>query len=353
MRPEIGSEFHWDPAALHGAGLPSWLPPRRALFATACGAMHALVRLLRPRGRLFFPSYFCTGVAAALAEDVPIGWYRHLPDGEGPRLDTLRARNGDVVLAQNLFGRETGEPWRPWIEAHPGVIVVEDHSHDPFSDWARRSTAAYAVASLRKTLPLPDGGLLWSPLGRRLPDPEGTPSPGSDLKLAAMLLKAAWLDGHPVPHDTFRALQQRGEQALICGAGPPSALTGAALTLMDAEGLRERSIRRARDLTALLPAETPDWRVLAHGAALFRVQLLCRSEQIRDALQQRLARQRIFASVHWRQDRTAFWSGDEEAAALAARMLTLPADHRCTPSDVRRLAAALPVPAAVAGRDRL
>jgi dTDP-4-amino-4,6-dideoxygalactose transaminase len=77
------------------------------------------------------------------------------------------------------------------------------------------------------------------------------------------------------------------------------------------------------------------------SAAPFRVQLLCPSEPVRDSLLSHLARHRIYAPVHWRQDRTAFWSGDEEAAALADRMLTVPVDHRCTPADVHRVADAL------------
>jgi hypothetical protein len=32
------------------------------------------------------------------------------------------------------------------------------------------------------------------------------------------------------------------------------------------------------------------------------------------------------------------WSGDEEAASLADRMLTVPVDHRCTARDVDRVA---------------
>jgi hypothetical protein len=342
----IGSEFHWDAAALlnaeQGGGLPSWLPARRELFATGCGAMSAVLRRLAPRGRLHLPSYFCIGVAEALSADVPIGWYRHLPDGRGPQWATLRAAPGDVVVAQNLFGHDDGTPWRGWIDAHPGVTVLEDHSHDPFSDWARTSSAPYAVASLRKTLPLPDGGLLWSPLGLDLPAPHGEPSPGSHLKLAGMILKAAWLDGRPVPKAGFRRLQQQGEQALLGSAGPVAALTAAVLPLLDVAGLRRASTRQARALIAALPPVTPAWQVLdGGGAAPFRVQLLCPSEAVRDDLLAYLARNDIFAPVHWRQDRGALWSGDEEAADLAARMLTVPVDHRCGPADVLRITNAL------------
>ena len=340
---EIGSEFHWDPAFLLAEpGGP--LPARHELFATGCGAAAALLRSLPPGGRLHVPSYFCVGVAAALSALRPIVWYRHLPDGFGPRWDTLRARDGDVVLAQNLFGREPGGPWRAWIAAHPGVTVLEDHSHDPFGDWARHSTASYAVASLRKTLPLPDGGLLWSPRGLPLSAPHGPVNAGSELKLAAMLLKAAWLAGRPVPREAFRRLQRRGERALLGSAGPPAALTTAVLPSLDVLGLRAASTWQAGALVAALPARTAAWQVVGGGpvgAAPFRVQLLCRDGSGRDDLQRHLARHRIYAPVHWRQDRTGWWSGDEEAAALGDRLLTVPVDHRCGAVDVRRVAAAL------------
>jgi hypothetical protein len=391
VRPDdIGSEFHWDPAVLTGGG-PSWLPARRSLFATGCGALGALLRMLAPRGRLHVPSYFCTGVAESLSALVPIAWYRHLPDGRGPRFATLRAGDGDVVLAQNLFGRDDGGPWDDWMRAHPSVTVVEDHSHDPFGVWARVSTAPYAVASLRKTLPVPDGGLLWSPRDLDLPRPSAGDSAGAQLKLAAMMLKSAWIDGWPVAKDAFRELQSRGERELLVSEGPISAFSAAILPLLDVAAIRQRSVDNARALRAALPPSAGGWSLLPPspqpaptqpaparsaparsapglsapgfsapglsapaeassglvrggrmvGGAPFRVQLLCPSPDLRDALLSHLARHRIYAPVHWRQDRAGFWSGDEEAAALADRMLTVPVDHRCTPADVRRVARAL------------
>ncbi len=349
MRPEIGSEFHWDPAVL--VADPDPLLPRHAeLFATGCGALSALLRLLAPRGRLHVPSFFCMGVAEALSVDAPITWYRHLPDGAGPRLDTLHARAGDVVLTQNLFGQDTQQPWDAWMSAHPGVTVVEDHSHDPCSGWARASTAPYAMASLRKTLPLPDGGLLWSPRGLDVPGPSGAESPGAHLKLAAMLLKSAWLEDRPVPKESFRRLQQRGERALLGSRGPASVLTATVLPMLDLAGLRAASTRNAHALIGALEAGTPALRVLTGGpagAAPFRVQLVCSSPTVRDRLLAHLAGHGIYAPVHWRQARSGLWSGDEQAADLADRILTVPVDHRYGPGDVQRVAEVLDAFAAV------
>ncbi|MEU4692528.1 hypothetical protein [Actinoplanes sp. NPDC023714] len=336
MPSEIGSEFHWDPAVLRGAEQNEL--PRGELFATGCGALSELLRMLGPAGRLHVPSYFCMGVAEALSERTPIAWYRHLPDGRGPRWETLRVRDGDVVLAQNLFGREgaQGRLWNAWIRAHPGIPVIEDHSHDPLSDWARASEAAYAVASLRKTLPLPDGGLLWSPRGLSLPAPRGPESTGAHLKLAAMLLKASWLAGGTVAKEHFRSLQQQGEHDLLGSAGPACSFTRAALPVMDVAGIREAATANARALRTRLSARTHGLKVSGDGP--FRLQLECPTTQARDALQARLAGHGIYAPVHWRQDRHRLWSGDHEAADLAGRMLTLPVDHRCGPGDLSRMA---------------
>lgn len=345
MPREIGSEFHWDPSYLTASIEDSLLPAGHKLFATGCGALTALLRQLAPRGRLHLPSYFCMGVAEALSETVPISWYRHLPDAEGPRLETLKARKGDIVLSQNLFGRETGSTWNDWMDAHPDIVVIEDHSHDPFGPWARTSRAAYAVASLRKTLPLPDGGLLWSPRAAQspippLPGPYGNQSdPGSELKLAAMLLKSAWLEGADVPKAAFRALQQRGEHVLLGSAAPACALTTAILPLMDIERVRATATANVGAMEESLGMPTTPDQV-----APFRLQLVCATEGERDDLLGHLAAHGVYAPVHWRQDRAGLWSGDQEAATLSSRMLTLPVDHRCTPADLRRLAGVLDLP---------
>jgi dTDP-4-amino-4,6-dideoxygalactose transaminase len=106
------------------------------------------------------------------------------------------------------------------------------------------------------------------------------------------------------------------------------------LPLLDIAAVQAADLARATELTAALPV---GW-ALPGG---FRVQLRCESEAVRDGLQRHLARHRIYAPVHWRQDRSGWWSGDDEAAGWAARLLTVPVDHRCDPADVRRIAAVL------------
>ena len=85
-------------------------------------------------------------------------------------------------------------PGRGWDErGRRGWLLVEDHSHDPFSPWATSSSADYAFSSLRKTLPVPDGAILWSPRGSPSAASRAGRADGSELKLAAMLLKGRYL----------------------------------------------------------------------------------------------------------------------------------------------------------------
>jgi hypothetical protein len=346
-RWEVGSDFHWDEGALvdAGASLPLWLPTPHAMFTSGCGALKSLITRLNGHPRLHLPSFFCMDVAEVLASTVDLAWYRELPDGQGPHLDTLHAAPGDVVLAVNLFGRGHREPWDAWSRENPLVRVIEDHTHDPLSGWARASNASYCMASLRKTLPVPDGAILWSARGEKLPAPAGGESMGAWLKLSAMILKAAWLQGKDVPKSEFRSLQQAGEAALLGSATEPTALTRVILPLLDVWRLRAVRADNVRSLTESLPRNVGGaWRPLTHGApgaVPFNVQLLCASEATRDSLQAHLARNQIFAPVHWRQPRSGFSSGDDAAIECASRILTIPVDHRYRASHLRRVVEAL------------
>lgn len=43
------------------------------------------------------------------------------------------------------------------------IPVIEDHSHDLLGRWPLYSDADWCIASIRKTLPTIEGGMVWSP----------------------------------------------------------------------------------------------------------------------------------------------------------------------------------------------
>ena len=106
-----------------------------------------------------------------------------------------RTSAGDVVFVSAMFGAQ------PSVRVEGSGAIIEDHSHDLLAPPAIASTADYVIVSLRKTLPLPDGGAAWSPQGHDLP-PERTMTDahasGALERMSAMALKRMYLDGEPV-----------------------------------------------------------------------------------------------------------------------------------------------------------
>lgn len=350
---ELGSDFPWAglsprPAgAQHPSRCTPWLRDDTAWYASGTGALSAVVRTATQEGgpapRLHLPSFWCMDVAAHLGRSATLCWYRHLP-GEEPDLGTLDPAPGDVVLAVNLFGLDDGAVWGPWARSRPEVVLVEDHTHDPGSGWAEGSAASWCLASLRKTAPVPDGAALWSPAGHEPPPPRPGAEQGASLRLQAMLLKEAWLAGADVAKEEFRALQARGEELLVGSDRAALPVSRAVLSRLDAPPLRHRWADNAARLVALLDrtgSAGRGWEVLRPDATHrpFHVQLVCDTPEDRDDLRAHLRAHRVYAPVHWAQPSHGVASGDPAAEDLAARVLTLPTDHRYGTDDMARVAA--------------
>ena len=342
-RYEIGSEFHW-PGVPHGPYL-SWPEPHR-MFASGREALLCVWRILQNNNinTLFVPDYFCHEVVTWWGQQgVIIRRYVDGPHMTSPVWKSLTASQGDSVLAVNYFGVRDENIWGKWKNANKEVLLIEDHSHDPLSDWAYYSQADYAFASLRKTFPVPDGAILWAPKGLPLPDePSKGDWSGSALKLAAMVLKKDYLEGAGEHvKDVFRDLQERGES--MYGEADASAVSPWSRFLL-ALGYpviwREQREKNVKTLLRLifthrsiqpLFTEWPD-----HNCP-FNAVLLFASKECRDQCRSRLISAGIYPSVHWELSSSAT-SG---ALALSTRILTIPVDQRYDDEDMKYIASIL------------
>jgi len=222
-------------------------------------------------------------------------------------------------------------------------VLVEDHSHDPFSPWAVGSNADYAFSSLRKTLPVPDGAILWSPRGLDLPPQPRQTAEGSELKLAAMLLKGRYLEngGDDALKERFRRLQIEGEEQL--GRAPVAAASQAAREAVIGGAPLPWRVRRADNAVHLLGALSgleiaePLFDEWPAGAAPLGVVLLFESEETRDRARETLRQAGVYCPVHWPIERPA----SERVRDLSARVLTIPTDWRYSAADMERVASFL------------
>lgn len=345
-RWEVGSEFDWSDqlaTPLRGENL---LPKIYQLFATGSSILLSLPAILQPnskRLKLHLPSFFCMDVAAKLRTVFDLCWYRDLPTELAPDFNSLHPSSGDLVLAVNLFGVREGSVWQDWFSHHDDIVLIEDHSHDPFSLWAKRSTACYCLASLRKTLPIPDGAIIWSPQNRELPKPSLTESLGASQKLAAMLLKRAYLNGANILKDTYRLLQYQGERQLSSEAyAVASGFTSSVLECLNISKFRQQREANIRQFIQFsLTSPHSNWKPLftqwPSGSVPFNSILLCKSHAIRENLRHFLIQQNIFPAIHWQQPFAGLSSNDFRAINLSSRILTIPTDHRYSSEDIRQI----------------
>lgn len=328
MNPwEQGSEFHWDDVAPLESEDPEQaflarVAPLR--FSSGRAALLGLLETLGPT-RLWVPGYFCGEVVEALrAANVELARYADVPDRPIRLPD--RAEPGDTVLVVNTFGARTRVSASS-LQSR-GILVLEDHTHDPSGAWAQTSDADWCLASLRKTLPVADGALLWSPRRHMGPREPALVDAGGP-KLAAMLLKRMYLDGHAIDKSVFRALAVAGEPSIVDAPG----MSVLAAALWPCLPLVSRRARRADNLAIVTARLSGRIRVIGSSHAI----LVFDEPEARERMREHLIAHRIYPAI--------LWPADEESQTaerdFAARMLVIHVDARYRQETMHRVAATI------------
>jgi hypothetical protein len=343
---ENGSDFHWMyPWTMANSPMP-W-EENYLLMGTGREAFRALIsfgQANRNWRRLWIPSYFCQVVVASLiSTGIEVLTYPDSPRHPGAQWANLEFRPGDVLLLVNYFGLRD-KFTLPAIDHH-AIEIIEDHTHDPWSHWAWSSDADWCVASLRKTLPIPDGGVLWSPAGHQLP-PAAAVTPQHRLaaqdKFAAMVIKSLYLGNTPVKKKDFRRLAIAGEESYDRGevSGIDEWVAGL-LSTFPVEAWREQRRLNHQTMSACL-ADLPWVEVLqpANGSlpTPFSAVLVCDSPARQSRLRERLISANIFPAILWPLDEAVIAGIPPEHLDLSRRMLSIHCDMRYIPSDMEHIA---------------
>lgn len=334
-RWEHGSDFHdLELPAATGADPQPWTERPHRLYATGRDALAALLDHLGARS-IGVPAYFCPDVVRALAAGRIVHPYE---DGPWDAVDAVQLpAGGDVVLTAGFFGHR-GPP-------DPGDLrVVEDHTHDPASTHAYDSRAPYCVASLRKTVPVPDGAVLWSPWGAPLPAaPDRTPRRDWAVRerARAMRIKRAHLEGRGGLED-HRRLALAAEAAMT--GGPPAAISAgsrAALARGDLSAWRRRRAVGHATLRAAL-GDLVGARALPPAAdgGLVPLGVLLTFDDAghRDRARAALVAARVFTAVLWDLSDAALPGIAPRHLDGCRRVLSIPCDGRYDDEHLGRVA---------------
>ena len=142
--------------------------------------------------RIWVPSYYCYEFVESIRPYIEVKYYNYTPfEDLNQALDKITISDKEAIVISNFFG--LNDQSHNYLKG----TVIEDHSHDLISDWARNSNADWCFASLRKTLPVADGGILWSPKHYNLPRQPRHTEAGDKLaddRYRAMALKSQYLE---------------------------------------------------------------------------------------------------------------------------------------------------------------
>lgn len=290
--------------------------------------------------RLWVPEYFCYDVVKTLKQEgVTVKFYTEWPENRGDNIrvdkedrDSFPGRR-DAILKVNYFGLQSYQEPRPSLVAS----IIEDHTHDLIGDWASNSKADWCIASLRKTLPIPEGGILWSPKGFRLPD---SPLPLEEndniatSRWQAMKLKTKYLAGEPVDKVMFRSVfvntEEFFDRAPICSLDKESLDYLNRFDIIDwyAKKLENWDILRRIDKIGIRVL-SPD----AHGCYPFSVILLFNSESERNRVKMALIDNQIYPAILW----DVPSDSDEKVYSFSRKMLSIHCDGRYTSNEILQM----------------
>ena len=345
-RWEQGSEFHW-PLEPFTEAMPSPRPwgEEPTLLGSGRDAFRALIKHGHEAlawARLWVPSYMCQHVIQTLVRTgITCVTYEDAPTEAGPKPESLRPDANDAVLLVNYFGLRDASVLAPLSLGDATLIV--DHTHDPLSSWAFDDQADYALASLRKTLPTPDGGVLWSPRGLPLPT---APQLSEERALAAqakwkaMRLKGHYLAGELVSKSDFRALAADGEASIA--SGPISGVypeTRVRLATMPLHAWRaRRGANHARLVNALKGIVGVRALIGSEGSCPFSVFLVFDTTSLRDRVRRALIEARVYPAILWPMAPCILPGVPKTHQALGDTSLSVHCDMRYDKDDMERIA---------------
>lgn len=341
VRWEHGSDFPLPDLHHPIDDRPSWLACA-AYYHSGRAALSAILTEQGRRsgtGRIWIPAYYCEDVVPSV---VAAGWnvlrYDCTPEDTDFSLGPL-ASIGDTVLIVNFFGLRGRLP--ACRDLPRKAVVIEDHTHDPASSCAQSSEADWCFASLRKTLPIPDGGVLWSPRELTLPpvDPRAIKHDlALNTRLAAMALKRAYLSGADVDKQLFRKMFIDSEEWLTDSA--PGAISEWSRAYVNATPWAEwRQARREnhealsqgldelRCIKVLQPEQSSDVAPLA-------LSLCFQDPSQRSAVRAALVARDVYPVVLW----TLRGDAPPRAREFSECHLAVQCDQRYAASDMHRVA---------------
>lgn len=287
--------------------------------------------------RIWMPEYFCHEVIPTIIRQtgIKIVYYSDWPGNDDRKtIESLPYQQGDVLFRMNYFGMRD---FRSNINIH--IPVIEDHSHDLIGHWALNSDAEWCIASLRKSLPLPEGGMLWSPKGYRI-DIDISSSIDNEeiaqIRWDAMFMKRDYLAGKTKEKDAFRKKYVETEEWF--NQSKPSRIDERSrnyIGLLDIKAWNRAKQKNWKKLKGLIDKEHCEILMPEHNSCtMFSLVILLEDQNLRDKVRRQLISSSVYPAILWVVQNDA----SAEAKDFSSRLLSIHCDGRYTGKDMKLLA---------------
>lgn len=336
----IGSFFPKLPDELYATtrmaeGTHGWLAAQGTQFLSSARGIAARALDAAPEIQVVHvPRNYCWAVPSALRQSVEFRLYE-TPSGT-VQLDPDWDRSDHLLILHPHLGIPLDVRGK-----FRRAKVLWDLSHDPLMEITEVAPEQGRFASLRKTIPLPDGAASAIPWVRTWVSGQ---APQGNADMIDAMRRRALEPSAPPPGDYERYL---AHEAGI-GSSPGAAMSVAAtdwLARIDVVALREARADAYAHATAVAGTWSPR-RAAPPGerperARPLGLELEFGSQRARDAARTHLSEQAIFTPVYWMGTHATTTHLGEPPTSEGRRTLVVPTDWRFQSGDASRLALAL------------
>lgn len=333
---EFGSDFHYFEDFFSNRASLNRVFSSAAYYAFG---RHPIIALIVYCGwkRIWMPAYFCYEVIDSIRKTgISICFYKDYPgENDEASIAGIPFEEGDVLFRVDYFGTRN-------LRDNKGLLVpvIEDHSHDLLGHWSLFSNADWCIASLRKSLPLAEGGMLWSPKGYALPAISKSSTNNNLLaeeRWEGMVMKTSYLGNKDVDKCQFRQKYLHSEDMI--DDIEPCAIAG-----------RDLDYIKKLDINLWYNAKKQNWAYLNRevkqtyfyiiqpqciASTPFSLVLMANSKEERNTLRKHLIANAVYPAILWPYE----GEGCERAKDLSERILSIHCDGRYSLDDMAQLAA--------------
>ncbi len=301
------------------------------VYASGRHAIEAIFKFKKWK-RLWVPAYFCYEVIRYLQlNEIEVLLYDDNPlkEGDDNIVRSLPYKTGDVLLRMNYFGHRT-------FRSNMGISVpvIEDHTQDVISSWARESDADYCIASVRKTMPIAAGGILWSPQSLEMPDSIVVTDECKKMvaeRYDGMLLKHDYLKGAHMDKVLFREKYLKTEE--IIDKLPISGVDSKTLSILKSMNYALWDEKKKENWKLANDILKPHFNILQLTEP-FSIIILCNTEKERTALRRHLINNMIYPAILWNMPEDSKF---KDALYFSKRMISVHCDARYSRNEIKEM----------------